>query len=109
MALRCDLWSRHGKPVTLIPDAFAPSINTDSSFIARSVTWRVGATGEVLTEEAAVIVLACGTVENPRLWLNSGLPNPNGWVGRGLTDHFVDVVTGVMPFDTGSTRGPGSN
>jgi hypothetical protein len=33
--------------------------------------------------------------------------NPNGWVGRGLTDHFVDAVTGRMPFDTGSSRGPG--
>ena len=109
MALTCDLWSPQGKAVTLVADAFATRINTDSSFIAHSVTWRVGATGEVLTEEAEVIVLACGTVENPRLWLNSGLPNPNGWVGQGLTDHFVDVVTGVMPFDTGSTRGPGSN
>jgi choline dehydrogenase-like flavoprotein len=109
MALTCDLWSRHGKAVTLVSDAFATKINTDSSFNARSVTWRVGATGEILTEEAKIIVLACGTVENPRLWLNSGLPNPNAWVGQGLTDHFVDVVTGVMPFDTGSTRGPGSN
>jgi choline dehydrogenase-like flavoprotein len=109
MALTADLWSQHGKPITLVADAFATRINTDSNSVARSVTWRIGSTGEILTEEASVIVLACGTVENPRLWLNSGLPNPNGWVGQGLTDHFVDVVTGVMPFDTGSTRGPGSN
>jgi choline dehydrogenase-like flavoprotein len=26
-----------------------------------------------------------------------------------MTDHFVDVVTGVMPFDTGSSRGAGCN
>ncbi len=109
MALTCYLWSRHGKAVTLITDAFATKINTDSSSTTRSVSWRVGASGEQFTEEALVIVLACGAVENPRLWLNSGLPNPNGWIGQGLTDHFVDVVTGVMPFDTGSTRGPGSN
>ncbi len=109
MALTCDLWSRQGKPITLIADAFASKINTDETSAARSVTWRVGASGQQVTEEAKVIVLACGTVENPRLWLNSGLPNPNGWVGQGLTDHYVDVVTGVMPFDTGSTRGPGSN
>lgn len=108
MALTAQCWSKHGKPITLVTDAFAVSIDTDGT-AARSVTWRIGETGEVFTEEATVIVLACGTVENPRLWLNSGLPNPNGWVGRGLTDHFVDVVTGVMPFDTGSTRGPGSN
>ena len=54
-------------------------------------------------------VLSCGAVETPRLWLNSALPNPNGWVGVGLTDHFVDAVSGLMPFDTGMTRGPGSN
>jgi len=108
MALTADRWSKYGKPITLLADAFAVHVNTDG-MSARSVTWRVGANGEILTEEAAVIVLACGTVENPRLWLNSGLPNSNGWVGRGLTDHYVDVVTGVMPFDVGTTRGPGSN
>lgn len=109
MALTCDLWSKHGKAITLVADAFATKINTDASSVARSVTWRIGASGLVFTEEAKTIVLACGTVENPRLWLNSGLPNLNNWVGQGLTDHFVDVVTGIMPFYTGSTKGPGSN
>jgi choline dehydrogenase-like flavoprotein len=108
MALTCDLWSRTGKTVTLIADAFAVQVGTDAQSIARTVTWRIGASGALFTEEASVIVLSCGTVETPRLWLNSGLPNPNGWVGRGLTDHFVDAVTGLMPFDTGSSRGPGS-
>lgn len=109
MALTCDLWSRHGKPITLVSDAFAKSVNTDSNGEARSVTWRDGTSGELFTEEAAVVILSCGAVETPRLWLNSGLPNPNDWVGRGLTDHFIDVVSGVMPFDTGATRGPTSN
>jgi len=107
MALTADLWSRTGRAITLISDAFATSIGTDVQSIARRVTWRIGATGEIFSEEARAIVLCCGTVETPRLWLNSGLPNPNGWVGRGLTDHFVDAITGVMPFDTASTRGPG--
>jgi choline dehydrogenase-like flavoprotein len=108
MALTCDVWSRSGQAITLIPDAFTVRIGTDAPSVARRVTWRVGTTGERFTEDARVIVLACGTVETPRLWLNSGLPNPNGWVGHGLTDHFVDAVTGLMPFDTGSSRGPGS-
>jgi choline dehydrogenase-like flavoprotein len=108
MALTADLWSRQGRPVTLVADAFAQRIDTEAG-AAHSVTWRRGATGDVFTEEARVVVLSCGSIETPRLWLNSGLPNPNGWVGRGLTDHFVDVVTGVMPFDTGSSRGPGCN
>lgn len=109
MALTCDLWSRHGRPVTLISDAFATRVHVDAAQRARGVSWRIGRTGETQTEDAKVVVLSCGAVETPRLWLNSGLPNRYGWVGQGLTDHFVDVVTGVMPFDTGSTRGPGSN
>ena len=109
MALTADAWSPGGRPITLIADAFAVHVGRDADGSARSITWRVGATGETFTEEARTIVLSCGTVETPRLWLNSGLPDPNGWVGRGLTDHFVDLVSGIMPFDVGSSRGPGSN
>ncbi len=108
MALACDRWSRHGKALTLLADAYAVRVHTDHRGAARGVTWRRGASGELAREDARVVVLACGTVETPRLWLNSGLPNPNGWVGRGLTDHFVDAITGLMPFDTASSRGPGS-
>jgi choline dehydrogenase-like flavoprotein len=107
MALTADRWARTGKAVTLIADAFAVQVSTDQNGAARRVTWRIGATGDLFTEDARVIVLSCGTIETPRLWLNSALPNPNGWVGRGLTDHFVDAVSGLMPFDTGSSRGPG--
>jgi hypothetical protein len=56
-----------------------------------------------------VVVLAAGCTESPRLWFNSGLPNPNDWVGRGYTDHHFDWVIGQMPFYTGSTKGPGSS
>jgi choline dehydrogenase-like flavoprotein len=108
MALTSDSWSRCGRPITLLADAFATCIYVDEASVARGISWRIGASGETFTEEAKVIVLCCGTVENPRLWLNSSLPNPNGWVGQGLTDHFVDAVTGVMPFYTGSTKGSGS-
>ena len=110
MALTADLWARGGKAVELITDAFVVRINTDyAQSTAQSVTWRIGATGDKVTEEAQVIVMACGAIETPRLWLMSGLPNPTkGWVGRGLTDHHFDTIIGVMPFDTGSSKGPGS-
>lgn len=108
MALTADRWGR-GKALTLITDAFAVRINTEQEEqqqVAKSVTWRVG--GEEVTEKAEVIVMAAGAIETPRLWLNSDLPNPNHWVGRGLTDHFWDLVIGVMPFYTGSSKGPSS-
>ena len=56
-------------------------------------------------EEAKVVVLAAGPIETPRLWLNSGLPNPNDQVGRGLTDHYLDFVVGRLPRYTGSSKG----
>src|SRR5439155_23756843 len=111
MALTADAWSKHGKRITLIPDAFATKIGTTTvggKTVANSVTWRVGKTGETFTEEAKVIVMSGGTTENPRLWLNSGLPNPNDWVGRGYTDHYFDWLIGVLPRYTGSSKGPGS-
>ena len=75
---------------------------------ARGVTWRDTNTGEETSEEAKVVVMAGGCTENPRLWLNSGLPNPNDWVGRGYTDHHFDWFIGVLPRYTGSSKGPGS-
>lgn len=54
-------------------------------------TW-TGETGELYGK---VIVMAAGCIESPRLWLNSQLPN-NSWVGRGLTNHYWDWITGVF-------------
>ena len=112
MALTADAWSQGGKPVTLVTDAFVTKVLTSTvngELRATGVTWRVGSTGETVTEDATVVILAAGCTENPRLWLNSGLPNPNDWVGRGYTDHFFDWVVGVMPEETGSSRGVGSS
>jgi hypothetical protein len=53
--------------------------------------------------------MAGGCTEDPRLWLNSGLPDPNGWVGRGYTDHYFDWVIGVFDEYTGSSKGVGSS
>jgi len=106
MALTADRWT-NGRAVTLLPDAYATKVVTADG-VARGVTWRIGATGEVQTEEARVVVLAAGAIETPRLWLNSGLPDPNGWVGRGLTDHYFDAIVGVMPGPIDASKGPGS-
>ena len=112
MALTAARWARNGRSITLLADRFVTRINTEVEgdvTTARSVTFRRGRTGEEVTEEAKVIVMAGGCTENPRLWLNSELPNPNDWVGRGYTDHFFDWVIGEMPFETGSSKGVGSS
>ena len=111
MALTADAWKRGGKAATLVTDAFATGIITEGSgdsLRARGVRWRDTRTGEEHVEEAKVVVMSAGCVETPRLWLNSGLPNPNDWVGRGLTTHYFDEVVGVMPNDIGASTGVGS-
>ncbi|MEA2428550.1 MAG: hypothetical protein QOF37_2178 [Thermoleophilaceae bacterium] len=111
MALTADLWHRGGRAATLLADSYVTGIGTadeNGQTVAKTVTWRDNATGDSHTEDAKVVVMAGGCTENPRLWLNSGLPNPNDWVGRGYTDHHFDWVIGLMPHYTGSSRGPGS-
>jgi choline dehydrogenase-like flavoprotein len=97
--------------VTLVADAFVTKVvstQQGSDTVATGVTWRENASGNTHSEDAKVVVMAGGCTENPRLWLNSGLPNPNGWVGQGYTDHHFDWLIGVMPFYTGTSKGPSS-
>jgi GMC oxidoreductase len=46
-----------------------------------------------------VVVLAAGSLESPRIALRSSLPDPNGKIGRGLTDHpaFFSREYGLPP------------
>jgi choline dehydrogenase-like flavoprotein len=111
MALTADAWAPSGKAATLITSAFVTKIHTETvlgDVVAKGVTYRDGATGNVTRIDAKVVVMAGGCTENPRLWLNSGLPNPNDWVGRGYTDHCFDYLVGTFDKFTGSTRGPAS-
>ena len=112
MALTADVWADGGVPVTLIADAFVTRVHTQQrggGRTATGVSWRDNASGAEFREDARVVVLAGGCTETPRLWLNSGLPNPNGWVGRGYTDHFFDWVIGTFDEYTGNSKGVGSS
>ena len=112
MAMTADAWSPHGRAVTLVTDAFTTKVHTEvrnGHTVATGVTWRDTNSGQVTREDATVVVMAGGCTENPRLWLNSGLPNPNGWVGRGYTDHHFDMVLGLFDKVTGSSKGVGSS
>jgi choline dehydrogenase-like flavoprotein len=111
MMLTADAWTPHGRPVRLIADAYVTQIlahDTPAGKTAHGVRFRMS-NGDVHEETAAAVVLAAGTVESPRLWFNSLLPNPNDWVGRGLTDHHLDGLIGVFDEYTGATKGAGSN
>ncbi|EWC58607.1 Glucose-methanol-choline (GMC) oxidoreductase:NAD binding site [Actinokineospora spheciospongiae] len=107
MMLTADAWSQGGKAAELITDAYVVKVLM-SNGEARGVVYRTP-DGALHTVEAKVVVLSGGCVENPRLWFNSGLPNPNDWVGRGLTEHHLDWVFGEFDSYVGSSRGAGSN
>jgi choline dehydrogenase-like flavoprotein len=112
MALTADAWAPGGRAVTLVTDAFVTRVHTETRSgrpTATGVSWRDTNSGDEHREDAAVVVLAGGCTETPRLWLNSGLPNANGWVGRGYTDHFFDWVIGRFDDDTGNSKGVGSS
>ncbi|HET9258351.1 MAG TPA: GMC oxidoreductase, partial [Pseudonocardiaceae bacterium] len=112
MALTADVWARGGRPVELITDAYVTRIHTEKrarGLSATGVSWRDNISGDRRRENAKVVVMAGGCTENPRLWFNSGLPNPNNWVGCGYTDHYFDWLIGSFDHYTGNSKGVGSS
>lgn len=110
MALTASSWSRGGRDVTILADTYVTRVLHEQRrgrTAAIGVEWR-DVDGSTHVERSDVVVLAAGAIESPRLWLGSELPNPNGWVGRGLTDHFLDFVVGQVDEDAGGTLGAGS-
>ncbi|AXF55579.1 GMC family oxidoreductase N-terminal domain-containing protein [Salicibibacter kimchii] len=89
--------------VTFRPNTFVTKVLTELDANGESMatgarirdTW----TGEVDEIRAQVVVMAGGVFETPRLWLNSELPH-NPWVGRGLTNHYMDFITGTFDEET---------
>lgn len=89
--------------VTIRPNTFVTKVLTENSSErskkAVGVQVRDTRTGEQEELFANTVVMAGGCIETPRLWLNSDLPY-NPWVGRGLTNHYMDLITGT--FDEGT-------
>jgi choline dehydrogenase-like flavoprotein len=85
--------------VRIRPNAFVVKILTEKNgsngIRAIGVKIRDTWTGEQEEVRAEIVVMASGSIESPRLWLNSGLPD-NPWVGRGLVNHYMDWVSGVF-------------
>jgi choline dehydrogenase-like flavoprotein len=84
--------------VEIRPNAFVTNIMTSGEgdeLQAVGVIYKDTWTGETTTLYAKIIVMAAGGIESPRLWLNSGLPQ-NPWVGKGLTNHWFDTLTGIF-------------
>lgn len=88
--------------VEIRPNAFVTKILTEESseegIHAVGVLYRNTWTGEIKELRSAIVVMAAGGIESPRLWLNSKLPE-NEWVGKGLVNHWFDNISGVFDED----------
>jgi choline dehydrogenase-like flavoprotein len=49
------------------------------------------------TYQAKTVVLSAGTIESAKIALQSGLTDPNGLIGRGITDHMIRYRHFVVP------------
>jgi choline dehydrogenase-like flavoprotein len=82
----------------VIPNAFVIRVLTEmdqnKELRTVGVIYRNTWTGEEVEIRADVVVMSCGGIETPRLWLNSNLPE-NPWVGKGLVNHWFDSVIGI--------------
>jgi GMC oxidoreductase len=52
---------------------------------------------EQRTYQAAAVVLSAGTIESAKIALQSGLSDPNGKIGKGITDHMIRYRHFVVP------------
>lgn len=85
--------------VALRPNTYVTEVLTDDGGAASGVRYRNTWTEETGIIRSNQVVMAGGCVETPRLWLNSDLPD-DGEVGRGLTTHWLDFVSGTFPEST---------
>jgi choline dehydrogenase-like flavoprotein len=51
------------------------------------------------TYQAKAVVLSAGTIESAKIALQSGLQDPNGLIGKGITDHMIRYRHFVVPPD----------
>ena len=86
----------------LRPESYVREITVDGQGRARGAVYE-DAEGDVLEQEADVIILACGAVETARLLLLSrsgrfpnGLANGSDLVGRNVTFHEYSAAVGVF-------------
>jgi len=86
----------------LRPNSYVREITVDAQGRAKSAVYQ-DAAGDLIEQEAEIIILACGAIESARLLLLSrcgrfphGLANGNDLVGRNLTLHEYSAAIGLF-------------
>lgn len=88
---------RGSRTVTTLPSVTVVGLSAERGRV-RGVR-AIGEDGRPLEVEAAVVILACGAVENARLLLlqSGGEPSPSPWLGRGFMEHARDFSMTLVP------------
>jgi choline dehydrogenase-like flavoprotein len=79
----------------VVSNAHVTRITTDGSGAANGVEYKITGDPTTYSESAPVVFIGGGAIESVRLYLNSGLPEPNPGqpqVGHWLTDHQQSEV-----------------
>ena len=97
--------------VIVRPESVATRIKVDAEGKAKSVIY-FDKNGIEHEQKAAIIIISAGTIQSPRLLLNStsnifpdGLANSSGLVGKYLTQHFGVGAVAIFPDRIDSFRG----
>jgi choline dehydrogenase-like flavoprotein len=89
------IWFAQQYGAEVVPNAHVTRITTDGGGAANGVEYKIKGDPTTYTESAPVVFLAGGAIESVRLYLNSGLPDPNPGtpqVGHWLLDHQQSEV-----------------
>jgi choline dehydrogenase-like flavoprotein len=82
--------------LALVANSMAWQVILGKDGRARAVSALNRATRKEQEIRARAFVLCCGSIETPRLWLNSGLPNRHDVVGRYLHGHITGRTIGYL-------------
>ncbi len=100
----CTIFDRGGALVPLRHGLLTGNVRIVDQAMVSAVVHRdgrasgvrvIGADGTERTEEADLVVLACGPIDTARLALLSQLPDPSGMIGRGLMFHWFTAGFGI--------------
>lgn len=90
-------WKRSAPTINLNQAVWNVTTDTTDPHRITGVRCRDLLAGETRSYLAKNVVLAAGTLESAKIALNSGLTDPSGLLGQGITDHEIRYVHFTLP------------
>jgi len=90
-------WKRRAPTINLNHAAWNVTLDPAGGRTVTGVRCRDLLSGETRTYQGKNVVLSAGTLESAKIVLNSGLADPSGLAGQGITDHEIRYVHFTLP------------